>query len=1681
MENENIKSYVLKMQRNNEIISKEIKEFIFTANTQSMINIKQNNEIKKPKNALVSGILKDINKTLIVNTDVMTRSGEDASRFHKGTLSALNNINKSNKSLTDDITNNMSNQKSILSGISFDIVSGVNKSIKGVVGGIVKPISILGDVIKDTNNKIKLSISTAQDKLKSAAVLPFKTLSDFITKPLKSILDNQKKSNKPKTDQVDDEFFADKKRKEDAILGDRSTHDTNGKILRYIRDDTQTIIELLQDGIGTKKGDSGFDWKMLLPFLPALLGGLLGAIAPEIANAIKTAVTAAKSGSGLLTSGGKLLAQATKAIKGGSSDETKRPTDVDEPTTTQPRAKKPVLKDLFVGEEKIGKLGTLSAGLGIGATYGRYAQGDTTGAVVQGVSTALPLVLSKTPLGKAANIVSALMDGGLFLRDRSNKNEEKVNTPDNKDDSKDGVVESSNQSTTQDPKVDNESETNKLLSNIDYNITSLVSFLVGGSANPKVNPSNLQLQNTQIQKSESGMSGAGLLAAGGVGALGLIVAKRFGAIPSIAKNVISEAGEGASKVAPKIFTPATNVVKAPFIQKAANVAAPVLKSGGVKLAGKVAGKVAGKLIPGVGLAMGAVDAYDRAKKGDYVGAALSGAAGVTSLIPGIGTGASLAIMGGQAVYDNYNSSDDPSNATNAIGAGMVGTGIALATRNRIKASGVKSALSSASNISRTVKNGVDETTKTIKDATVNSAKTVTDSVKSATGAIDKTGAMLTNVGTSLKTNIEKMYANVNGNLLKSIGILGTVSGGLVLATNLVNSKLANPLANTNNKALQISSTGDFSKLAQNHTYDAQMKNAYDKNNIPTHVRNVLKAQVAAESNFNPNAKSSVGAFGLTQFMPSTAKAYGVKAGNSKEAVDSQLNGQAKYMQYLMKKYHGQPNTLELSLMAYNWGEGNVDSYVKSGHGIKTKGNPTGTVPKETRDYVTKIMGNAYQYKNDLGVSSGSSSGTSSTDKKSNSASKNADFDLDVICAFGVKNAKSTSSGKCAEYVRKALQKGDNKKIIKGGLGNAKDWVNSLPKIGWVAVGSVQTFKKGDIAVFPVSGSKFGHVCMYSGSVWFSDFIQQSVQPTSKANYNYTVFRAKSGYSNGSAVGAAAGDGSSTDGISAGGEGADPDTSTVGGLLEYTGNVLATGVADIFNSDAMNSVRDFVKGDIYKTGDTTPKPKAAGNFSKDTDELKADLKLHSSGTNGDADDLTGALGDINDTDFKRQTHHADYETVKGIVQGSGDIQRQLHADDYETVKGIVQGSNVIQRQGSTKNSLFKGGFLGDLLSRLGLNFNTDDLLSMGVKILTDKLNNSVNKDNGVFGYGINGGTFNLNDSTPGIISSPTSSVSKSQYGELLGGTLNSNIHKDVLEDGSLIKELYTPKSSSDSTNTSFDNKYTSSVNKDGNTVHSWLDGEGNRRTVITNPSGELVNVTKEKVIASDNQLSQNNISNIEPYQTFQGNTINTLGANIPDIAPYITGIGDGIANNGIDLVGGILRQGSIGSGFNIPNSKSDIINFGANTLGQISNQIKSNPLASKTGWGGIVNKTITGADSILNGSGLSSVLTGQTNPVDFIVNKAITGANKIFNPSIDYDYTDKINDHKEMEAAKTTKESNELRKYENMVQVPTPIVTPTNNGTGGGNTSMDGLNDPLVVKNPDTIIHSLAVAMLRNSL
>jgi soluble lytic murein transglycosylase-like protein len=99
---------------------------------------------------------------------------------------------------------------------------------------------------------------------------------------------------------------------------------------------------------------------------------------------------------------------------------------------------------------------------------------------------------------------------------------------------------------------------------------------------------------------------------------------------------------------------------------------------------------------------------------------------------------------------------------------------------------------------------------------------------------------------------------------------------------------------------------------------------------------LLAAQLYAESGFNPFAVSSAGARGIAQFMPGTARAYGLADPFDPAAA---IQAQARLMRDLLRRF----GTVPLALAAYNAGPGAVAG--------------CGCIPPyaETRAYVARVL------------------------------------------------------------------------------------------------------------------------------------------------------------------------------------------------------------------------------------------------------------------------------------------------------------------------------------------------------------------------------------------------------------------------------------------------------------------------------------------------------------------------------------------------------------------------------------------------------------------------------------------------------------------------------------------------------------------------------------------------------
>jgi len=102
-----------------------------------------------------------------------------------------------------------------------------------------------------------------------------------------------------------------------------------------------------------------------------------------------------------------------------------------------------------------------------------------------------------------------------------------------------------------------------------------------------------------------------------------------------------------------------------------------------------------------------------------------------------------------------------------------------------------------------------------------------------------------------------------------------------------------------------------------------------------------------ESGEGTNMVSKKGALGHFQFMPNTAKEYGV---SNPYDLEQSASGAARYMADLSKKYNGD---IQMALAAYNWGQGNLDR-----QGL-------GRAPAETRDYVSSLSGAPIQQTNNF--------------------------------------------------------------------------------------------------------------------------------------------------------------------------------------------------------------------------------------------------------------------------------------------------------------------------------------------------------------------------------------------------------------------------------------------------------------------------------------------------------------------------------------------------------------------------------------------------------------------------------------------------------------------------------------------------------------------------------------------
>ena len=153
-------------------------------------------------------------------------------------------------------------------------------------------------------------------------------------------------------------------------------------------------------------------------------------------------------------------------------------------------------------------------------------------------------------------------------------------------------------------------------------------------------------------------------------------------------------------------------------------------------------------------------------------------------------------------------------------------------------------------------------------------------------------------------------------------------------------RIAAPSKSVLNRLLRNQSLARFEAIINRHARSAGVD------------VNLVKAVMAAESGFNPNAISPKNAQGLMQVIPPTAARYGVTTAQLMNP-ERNIYAGVRYLADLSRMFKGRP---ELIIAAYNAGEGAVYKYNRQ-------------IPpyKETQNYVRTVL-QFYNVYNPSGVS-----------------------------------------------------------------------------------------------------------------------------------------------------------------------------------------------------------------------------------------------------------------------------------------------------------------------------------------------------------------------------------------------------------------------------------------------------------------------------------------------------------------------------------------------------------------------------------------------------------------------------------------------------------------------------------------------------------------------------------------
>ena len=143
-------------------------------------------------------------------------------------------------------------------------------------------------------------------------------------------------------------------------------------------------------------------------------------------------------------------------------------------------------------------------------------------------------------------------------------------------------------------------------------------------------------------------------------------------------------------------------------------------------------------------------------------------------------------------------------------------------------------------------------------------------------------------------------------------------------------------------------------LGKMHIYFPLFDRYFEEYDIPDEIKYLS----IVESGLNPKARSRVGAVGLWQFMPGTARMFGLKTDwyiDERMDPEKSTKAAAKYLNSLYSYF----DDWELAMAAYNCGPGNVRKAIRKSGYKKKFWEIYRYLPRETRSYVPQFM--AFMY------------------------------------------------------------------------------------------------------------------------------------------------------------------------------------------------------------------------------------------------------------------------------------------------------------------------------------------------------------------------------------------------------------------------------------------------------------------------------------------------------------------------------------------------------------------------------------------------------------------------------------------------------------------------------------------------------------------------------------------------